>query len=143
MKSKTEEVKNKEFEKIMKELHEHLAYWQRQLRLDGVEIKLRWMNFDECKENDALGVWYNYSPAHLFEIGFAHTFYRESECSELFNCDYEVILVHELLHILDSSWEDKREVQQAFENEVIKELQNNTNDIVAEALVRARRGITR
>jgi hypothetical protein len=38
---------------------------------------------------------------------------------------------------------DKGGIPKAMENEVLAELENNANDTIAEALVRARRGITR
>jgi hypothetical protein len=130
-------------EDIWEKLNNDLAYWKNQLRLDGVEIELRWLTYDEVASDSRVGQWENMSRAHLFRIGIAPYNLRPLECSDLFNCDYEVTLVHELLHIVNSAWMDKGGIPQAMENDVLAELENDANDTVAEALVRARRGIKR
>ena len=127
----------------MNKLHADLAYWQRELRLDGVEIELRWLEFGDCKDERAVGKFFSFSPAHRFQIGIAPDDLREFDAIGMFNTDNEVILVHELLHILDCRWTENSDVVDAFQNEAIKYHHEIALDTVAEALVRARRGMTR
>ena len=48
MKSKPKEtIQPWTTKRLMDQLHAYLAYWQRELRLDGVEIKIEWIEENE------------------------------------------------------------------------------------------------
>jgi hypothetical protein len=127
----------------MKQLHSDLIYWQRELRLDGVEIELRWLEFEDVKDEKVVGKFFSFSPSHRFEIGIAPDLMRELNGIGIFNTDNEVILIHELLHIVDCRWMENNESEEVFRNEAIKYHHEIALDSVAEALVRARRGMKR
>lgn len=131
----------KEANAIWIKLQLDLKYWQRQLRLDDVDIELRWLQWDE--HPDKVGYFDDASAAQLFEIGLRHPYQKQTmPCVREFNGDYEVILVHELLHARYSRWYSG-EVVEILSEGVSNELFEVSIDAIAEALVRARRGITR
>lgn len=132
----------------MEKLHIYLKYWQRELRLDGVEISVRWLSFEECSGeggigSSTVGAFFSFTSSHRFEIGIAPDSLRDFDSIGIFNTDDEVILVHELLHIVDCRWSENSDVEEVFQNEVTKYHHEIALDTVAEALVRSRRGIKR
>jgi recombinational DNA repair protein RecR len=144
MKSKPKETtKPNTPEQIMEQLHADLKHWQRELRLEDFDIEIRWMARGE--EHEKLGKCYDYSLSQLFIIAVEHPDRRAMmENVRPFNGDFEVILVHELLHSRDIRWRGFSEIQSLLnENETLNELYEISLDAVAEALVRARRRITR
>jgi hypothetical protein len=128
-------------DKELQQAKEYLSYWQPQLRLDHIDFELVLMIPEENK-NQLANCKVNLS-RHRQKIALRHPSQRSEIDRSDFRRDLEVSVVHELLHIVNSVWMDKGGIPKAMENEVLAELENNANDTIAEALVRARRGITR
>lgn len=130
-------------EEIMRELYAHLVYWQRQLRLDGVDIELRWMAKD-AEDADTLGLCDAESNSSFYIIHIKHPDHLPERIKDNpFNCDWEVILVHELLHVRDDHWRSDERIWKVLSKGVPQLVYEVGVDAVAEALVRARRGIIR
>lgn len=138
--------------RIMDKLHADLAYWQRELRLDGVEIKIEWIEENENKWKEfsscTLGQMEEFSGSFLYVIKIANQGKLKGHESACFGEDYECILVHELIHVLNFPWENNSKIiphliPDEDTNEALKELYEAGINALAEALVRARRGITR
>jgi hypothetical protein len=128
-------------ERIMEQLHLDLTHWQRELRLDDIDIELRWMQWDEYPGK--VGYWIDYSNSQLIEISFRQPIHKRSmDGVREFNSSYEVILVHELIHARNSRWYSG-EVMEILGEGVSNELYEISVDAIAEALVRARRGMNR
>jgi hypothetical protein len=125
----------------MKQLHDDLAYWKRQLRLDDLDITLRWMAQHE-RDGD-VGVHYPEPLCHRHVIAVRHPDHLSTFEKKEFSADYEVILVHEVLHCRENRWKETQEMREALENELVQHNYEISLDAIAEALVRARRGITR
>ena len=138
--------------RLMDQLHAYLAYWQRELRLDGVEIKIEWIEenenkgkkFDYCN----LGHMEEFSGSFLYIIKIANQGKLKGHESAQFGEDYECILVHELIHVLNFTWDGNSKIASYLipdedNNEVLGQLYEASINALAEALVRARRGITR
>jgi hypothetical protein len=144
MKSKPKETTQPKIpEQIMEQLQADLKHWQRELRLEDFDIEIRWMARGE--EPEKLGRFYDYSLSQLFIIAIEHPDRRAMmDHIRPLNGDYEVVLVHELLHARDVRWRGHLDIQGLLnEQETLNELYEISLDAVAEALVRARRGITR
>jgi len=151
MKSKPKETTQpKTPEQIMEKLQADLKYWTRQLRMEDLDIELDWI---EDSEHEECGVQYGLTReirgAHLFQVYVVHPTRRTEEDAKWFSYDNEVILVHELLHVKNFNWEYNSALcpyllnPEKKENEILSELYEESLDVFAEALVRARRGITR
>lgn len=124
-----------------KKLQLDLKYWKMQLRLDDVDIDMRWMEWHEYPER--LAQFDDLSLVHLFIVAFRKPHHKCSMATGTgFNSDYEVCLVHELLHIRNHRWYCE-EVKDILDEGVNNSLYEVSLDATAEALVRARRGITR
>ena len=153
MKSKPKETtKPNTPEQIMEQLQADLKHWQRELRLDGVEIKIEWIEenknkgkkFDYC----TLGYMEEFSGSFLYIIKIANQGKLKGHESAQFGEDYECILVHELIHVLNFTWDGNSKIASYLipdedNNEVLGQLYEASINALAEALVRARRGITR
>jgi len=139
-------------EQIMDQLHAYLAYWQRELRLDGVEIKIEWIEenenkgkkFDYCN----LGNMEEFSGSFLYIIKIENQGKLKGHESAQFGEDYECILVHELIHVLNFTWDRNSNIvpyliPEEDTNEVLGQLYEASINAIAEALVRARRGMKR
>ena len=143
MKSSNEYSMDMTPEQIMIKLHIHLAYWKRQLRLDGIDISLRWLGAEEDRVS-AVGKAFSYLQSHRAIIAICHPDYIEPVVRRMLTGDYETILVHELIHVREAEWREDKEVTDIFDNNSMIESAHETAvDVIAEALVRARRGITR
>jgi len=122
--------------------HEHLAYWQRQLRLDYMDIDIVLM-----RTNEKRGVYADCMEApsyHHQKIKIRHPDDRSDTDRGVFRFDLEVCIVHELLHTKEFPWRDHPKTKEVLDkDEWLKQLHEDSIDAVAEALVRARRGITR
>ena len=138
--------------RLMDKLNADLTYWQRELRLDGIEIEIRWMDKDinEGKELSyaLLGCMEEYNGSFLYVIKIENQGKLKSRESASFGEDYECILVHELIHILNFRWETSTKIFSHLisgkrTNEILGELYEMTINVLAEALVRARRGMKR
>lgn len=126
-------------DEVMYKLRLDLGYWQRQLRLDDKEFQIRWLSKGE--EDGARGACEEYTYAHRFVILVQHPDDIDRECE--FNSDYEVVLVHELLHARQEAWICSK-IDRIFKtHEVQHQIYEVSHDAIAEALVRARRGIQR
>jgi hypothetical protein len=140
MKSKPKEDNSKTPEQIMEKLQADLKHWQRELRIEDIDIELRWLAKEEIPDKFAAN-WV-YAQTHFATLAFQLPQNRNYLILRPFNSDYEVVLVHELLHVRDSDWRST-EIQELLADEVTAELYEIAIDAVAEALVRARRGIIR
>lgn len=114
-------------------------YWQRQLRLDHLDIILREAELWELRSNEiAINRVVGYSRA-MVVLEPAKD--RMPSQDDHFHYDREVQLVHELLHIKESEWRERPEVSKVMdEDKWLKQLHEDSLDAMAEALVRARRG---
>ena len=121
---------------------EYLAYWKPQLRLDHIDFEIVFMNPEE--DRDHLAVCKIAPSRHQQKIEIRHPSQRCKRDSQFFRRDLEVAIVHELLHTKEAPWRDYPEIDKAFDgNKWIVNLHEDSLDAIAEALVRARRGITR
>ena len=127
-------------EQIMEKLHSDLKHWQRELRIENIDIEMRWLYKEEAPDKFALN-WV-YPELHYALLAFQLPQNRLCLICRSFNSDYEVVLVHELLHVRDSNWRSS-EIRELLDEEVTLELYEISIDAVAEALVRARRGMKR
>jgi hypothetical protein len=129
-------------QEIMDGLKSDLAYWQRQLRLDNLDISLRFSIPKDANEDG------NYDLGFV-EVGCGYINYYDIALIPpdkreytTFNTDYEVILVHELLHVRDVEWMESGRVFKDKKG-MLRRTYEWAIDCTAEALVRARRGVTR
>ena len=124
------------------EAYLHLNYWQRQLRLDQLDIEIVLMRPNEKKGR--LADCKAAPPYNRQTIRIRHPDDRPASDTRDFNLELEVVLVHELLHTKEIPWRDHPKVSLAIDkDEWLKQLHEDSLDAVAEALVRARRGILR
>jgi hypothetical protein len=121
---------------------EHLVYWQRELRLDHMDFEVLLENVEEFKGRLATC---RVSPKrHRQKIILRHPSERTRQDAAVFRRDLEVCVVHELLHTKEMLWRDHPKVDKVMDtDEWLKELHEDSLDAVAEALVRARRGLRR
>ena len=139
-KIQVEDNKTKTPEQIMEKIHVDIKHWQRELRIENIDIEIRWLATGEAPDKFAMN-WV-YEELHFATIGFQLPQNRNCLIVRSFNSDYEVVLVHELLHVRDSNWRSS-EIQELLDEEVTNVLYEISLDAIAEALVRARRGTTR
>jgi hypothetical protein len=129
-------------DKELQQAKEYLAYWQPQLRLDHIDFEIVFMNPEE--DRDRLAMCKVAPSKHQQKIEIRHPSQRCERDSVFFRRDLEVVIVHELLHTKEIPWRDYPEVDKVFEgNKWIVNLHEDSLDAIAEALVRARRGIKR
>jgi hypothetical protein len=89
-----------------------------------------------------------FSGSFLYIIKIANQGKLKGHESAQFGEDYECILVHELIHVLNFTWDGNSKIASYLipdedNNEVLGQLYEASINALAEALVRARRGITR
>ena len=125
---------------VMKKLSDDLKYWQRELRIDDIDVELSWLEWDQYP--DLVARYEDRSSIHLFEIAFRRPAHLQTMAIRQFNGDYEVALVHELVHCRNRHW-FTLEIADILGEGVLNELYEVSVDATAEALVRARRGIIR
>ena len=122
--------------------YDHLAYWQRQLRLDHMDFEI--FLYAQEENNGHLAVC-NVAPGrHRQKIKIRHPDDKSKRDEEVFRRDLEVVIVHELLHTKETPWRDHPSVDDVFEKDKwLRALHEDSLDAIAEALVRARRGLQR
>lgn len=126
----------------LNEAGKHLAYWQRELRLDHVDFEIVFSNPEESTGH--LAVCKIAYGRHRQKIELRHPSERTERDKDVFRRDLEVVIVHELLHTKETPWRDHPSVDKVFvDDKWLGGLHEDSLDAVAEALVRARRGITR
>ena len=132
-------------EEKMMDLKQHLIYWQRQLRLDDVDIKLRWrIPEEEEDKNDSLGCIDTDDMRHEVSISLLHPSIPSPYAGfYVYLLDTEITLVHELLHLCFSGWVNDKKTDIFLEHTLVHAHYERSIEAIAEALVRARRGITR
>jgi hypothetical protein len=120
----------------------HLAYWQRELRLDHIDFELKISPIEEFGKRLAVC---NVGPSkHRQKIIIRHPSERSEADGRDFRRDLEVVIVHELLHTKEFPWRDHPKVDAAMESDQwLVGMHEDSLDAVAEALVRARRGLRR
>lgn len=129
-----------ESDELIAETQSILRYWQRELRLDHWDIEMRFANVDEIPGHGQSSS----ARYHRGVILLRPTQDRCPDDNSRFRLSYEVIIVHELLHILESVWRDNPKVEEVLDKDTwIRRLHENTLDATAEALVRARHGTQR
>jgi hypothetical protein len=130
-------------EQELQQAQEYLAYWRPQLRLDHIDIEIIIMRPEE-KEHSVLADCRQNPPYHTQKIKIRNPLDRTQSDSVAFRRDLEVCVVHELLHTKEIPWRDHPKVNEVLgKNEWLNQLHEDSLDAIAEALVRARRGITR
>jgi len=117
---------------------EHVAYWQRELRLDHLDIEVELMPRDE----DGVLALSLIAPLHHRQrLRIRHPENRKPSELHDMRQDLETAIVHELLHTKEIPWRDHPSVQKVMdEDNWLKHLHEDSVDAIAEALVRARRG---
>lgn len=121
---------------------EHLTYWQRQLRLDHVDFEIIFYAAEESGKN--LGTCKVAPSRHRQRIQLRHPDDRSEYDRNTFRYDLEVVIVHELLHTKEVPWRDHPSLDDVFEKDKwLRSLHEDSMDAVAEAMVRARRGLQR
>ena len=122
---------------------EYLAYWRPQLRLDHIDFEIIIMRPEE-KEHSVLADCRQNPPYHTQKIKIRNPQDRTDKDKEYFRRDLEVCVVHELLHTKEIPWCDHPKVNEVLgRDEWLNQLHEDSLDAVAEALVRARRGMMR
>lgn len=131
-----------EEEQELKQAEEYLAYWKPQLRLDHVDFEIVFSNPEES--NGHLATCKIAWGRHRQKIEIRHPIERTERDKTVFRRDLEVVIVHELLHTKETPWRDHPSVEKLFtDDKWLAGLHEDSLDATAEALVRARRGITR
>lgn len=126
----------------LNEAVEHLSYWKHQLRLDHVDFDIVFSNPDESSGH--LAVCKIAYGRHRQKIELRNPIERTEMDKTVFRRDLEVVIVHELLHTKEATWRDHPSVDKVFvEDKWLSGLHEDSLDAVAEALVRARRGMNR
>jgi hypothetical protein len=129
-------------EKELAEAQQHLAYWQRELRLDHIDFEIIFSSPEESNGN--LAVCKIAFGRHRQKIELRHPSERTVRDNTVFRRDLEVVIVHELLHTKETPWRDHPAVDKVFvEDKWLGSLHEDSLDAIAEALVRARRGMKR
>jgi hypothetical protein len=119
-----------------------LVYWQRQLRLDHIDFEIVFANPEE--DNGHLAVCKIAFRRHQQKIEIRHPSQKCERDQFFFRRDPEVVVVHELLHSKETPWRDHPSVDDVFaKDKWLTQLHEDSLDAIAEALVRARRGINR
>lgn len=125
----------------IEELKEIMKFWQRELRLDHWDIEIRFAAKEELYYSQGNSCAGRY---HRAQIRLKPESERTRDEIDRFLLDYEVVIVHELLHIKESVWRDNPKVEEVLDkDEWIRRLHEDSLDATAEALVRARHGWTR
>jgi len=129
-------------DKELQQAKEYLSYWQRQLRLDHIDFEIFLMIPGE--DNDQVANCKINPSRHRQKIGLRHPSQRSERDKDIFRHDLEVCIVHELLHTKEASWRDHPNVVTVLDDDKwLHDRHEDSLDAVSEALVRARRGITR
>lgn len=127
----------------LEQAQEYLSYWQPQLRLDHVDIEIYIMRPEE-REHSILADCRQSPPYHTQKIKIRNPSDRTERDGEYFRRDLEVCVVHELLHTKEIPWYDHPKVKEVIDkDEWLNQLHEDSLDAIAEALVRARRGMKR
>jgi hypothetical protein len=129
-------------EKELAAAREHLGYWQRELRLDHIDFEIILMAPED--NNGNLGDCKHSFGRHRQKIRLYNPADRTDKDRAVFRRDLEVVIVHELLHTKEMPWRDHPKVDEIFDKDKwLEGLHEDSLDAVAEALVRARRGMRR
>jgi hypothetical protein len=119
----------------------YLAYWKPQLRLDHIDFELDMLRKEEAAVLARCCVAFEH---HRQKIHIRHPEDRTERDRQDFRRDLEVAIVHELLHTKEAPWRDHPSIEEPFKKDKwLVQLHEDSLDAVAEALVRARRGMTR
>jgi hypothetical protein len=122
--------------------YEHVAYWQRQLRLDHIDFEVILYSPEESGSN--LATCKIAFGRHRQKIEIRHPSDRSDRDKDVFRRDLEVVIVHEMLHTKETPWRDHPSIDEVFQKDKwLTGLHEDSLDAVAEALVRCRRGIQR
>ena len=126
----------------LRQAYEHVAYWQRQLRLDHVDFEV--VLYSPEEHGDNLATCKIAFGRHRQKIQIRNPNDRSERDNGVFRRDLEVVIVHEMLHTKETPWRDHPSVDEVFQKDKwLTGLHEDSLDAVAEALVRSRRGIQR
>lgn len=126
----------------LNQAYEYLAYWQPQLRLDHIDFEI--VLYSPEEHNGHLATCKVAPARHRQKIELRHPSDRTERDRGVFRRDPEVVVVHELIHTKEMLWRDHPSVDEVFEKDKwLAGLHEDSMDAIAEALVRARRGIQR
>lgn len=123
---------------------EYLNHWQRELRLDHLDFTLGMFRPEE-KVSSGVMAQCNEAPSyHHQKIQIRNPSDRTEQDKTQFRRDLEVCIVHELLHTKEIPWRDHPSTKKVLdEDDWLRQLHEDSLDAIAEALVRARRGLFR
>ena len=68
---------------VMKKLSDDLKYWQRELRIDDIDVELSWLEWDQYP--DLVARYEDRSSIHLFEIAFRRPAHLQTMAIRQFN----------------------------------------------------------
>lgn len=120
----------------------YVSYWKRQLRLDHIDIEVIIYSPEEHDGN--LAVCKIAFGRHRQKLNIRHPDDRSDHDRSVFRRDLEVTIVHELLHTKETPWRDHPSIDEVFQKDKwLTGLHEDSLDAMAEAMVRARRGIER
>jgi hypothetical protein len=126
----------------LRQARAYVSHWQRELRLDHVDIEVVLGVVEEFR--DELANCKEAPSRHRQKIILRHPSERTEADKRDFRRELEVCIVHELLHTKEFPWRDHPKVTAVMdEDRWLNRLHEDSLDAVAEALVRARRGIRR
>lgn len=129
-------------EQALHQAYEYLSLWQRELRLDHIDVEIVFNSPEES--NGHLGTCKIAYGRHRQKIELRHPSEMTERDKTILRRDPEVVIVHELLHTKEATWRDHPAVDKVFlDDKWLNSLHEDSLDAVAEALVRARRGIRR
>ena len=124
-----------EFKDVSKAFGSHVV-------LDHVDFEIMLANPGEARGN--LATCKIAFSRHRQKIELRHPSERNESDKGDFRRDLEVVIVHELLHTKEMLWRDHPAVDKIFvDDKWLNGLHEDSLDAIAEALVRARRGINR
>lgn len=126
----------------LRQAYEYLTYWQKQLRLDHIDVEI--VLYSPEENNGNLATCKIAFSRHRQKIEIRHPDDKSERDRNIFRRDLEVIIVHELLHTKEMLWRDHPSIDDVFQKDRwLTGLHEDSLDAVSEALVRARRGIVR
>ena len=129
-------------ERELQQAQDYLDYWRPQLRLDHIDFEIVFHNPEE--NGDYLATCKVAPSRHQQKIEIRHPSQRTERDSRFFRRDLECVIVHELLHTKEFPWRDHPVIDELFQKDKwIVRLHEDSLDAIAEALVRARRGMKR
>lgn len=126
----------------LRQANEYVDYWKRQLRLDHIDFEV--ILYSPEENNGHLAECKIAFGRHRQKIVIRNPLDRSDRDRIVFRRDLEVVIVHELIHTKETPWRDHPSIDDVFQKDKwLTGLHEDSMDAIAEALVRARRGMQR